>query len=211
MQHYQGYLFDMDGTLVNSEPLKGKALAMACADYHGEVDYHIYKEVMGESWEVVTVHFFKHAAITPPYEALNARFREYYQQLIENEVELTDGVVDFLHQCQRDGKVCAVVSSGALWMVERLLAKWQLQGFFKEVITKEDVSCHKPDPEAYLRALQRLNLRPEQAVIFEDSSAGIAAGISAGCDLVAVEHEFNVNNDLSAAKASIRSFQALLS
>lgn len=49
MKDYDVYLFDMDGTLVNSEPLKGKALALACAEYGVNVDYSIYNDVMGEN------------------------------------------------------------------------------------------------------------------------------------------------------------------
>ncbi|MEK6212566.1 MAG: HAD family phosphatase, partial [Vibrio fluvialis] len=57
----QAYLFDMDGTLVNSEPLKGQALALACQEYGQTVDHNIYKQVMGENWPMVTGHFFRHA------------------------------------------------------------------------------------------------------------------------------------------------------
>ncbi|MCR9698137.1 HAD family phosphatase, partial [Vibrio cholerae] len=45
LKDYEVYLFDMDGTLVNSEPLKGKALALACSDYGAHVDHNIYKDV----------------------------------------------------------------------------------------------------------------------------------------------------------------------
>lgn len=74
LKEYQVYLFDMDGTLVNSEPLKGKALALACGDYGSNVDFNLYKEVMGESWSVVTGHFFTHANISPNWRSSIAIF-----------------------------------------------------------------------------------------------------------------------------------------
>lgn len=78
---YEVYLFDMDGTLVKSEPLKGKALALACLDYGATVDHNIYKEVMGESWQVVTNCFFKHADIAPSLSEFNLAFRSHYEQM----------------------------------------------------------------------------------------------------------------------------------
>jgi len=58
MKNYSAYLFDMDGTLVNSEPLKALALSETCGFFGNKVDFNIYKDVMGESWSNVTNYFF---------------------------------------------------------------------------------------------------------------------------------------------------------
>ncbi|CAK4074440.1 Phosphorylated carbohydrates phosphatase [Vibrio sp. 16] len=210
MEQYQAFLFDMDGTLVNSEPLKGLALAKACADYGAEVDFNIYKQVMGESWPVVTGHFFQHAGISPDLAEFNTHFRAYYEALLASELELNHGALTYLQYLKKQGKTCAVVSSAATWMVDNILRALDLDELFDVVITQEHVSKHKPDPEAYLLALSQLDLPTEAAVIFEDSHAGVSAGVSAGCDVVAVHHSFNGNNDLSQSIKQISSFQELL-
>ncbi|MFA0482392.1 HAD family hydrolase, partial [Vibrio splendidus] len=176
LKNYEVYLFDMDGTLVNSEPLKGKALALACADYGSQVDYNIYKDVMGESWQVVTGHFFANAKIAPELAEFNRYFRAHYEKMLNDELALNAGAKKYIEQLKQAGKICGVVSSAAAWMVENILASLQLDTAFDLVITQEHVSKHKPDPEAYNLALANLGVSPEQTVVFEDSTAGISAG-----------------------------------
>ncbi|EPN8460623.1 HAD family hydrolase [Vibrio cidicii] len=210
LKEYQVYLFDMDGTLVNSEPLKGKALALACGDYGSNVDFNIYKDVMGESWSVVTGHFFKHANISPELAEFNRHFRTHYERLLAENLELNQGAKSYIEHLNASGKQCAVVSSAATWMVDNILSALELRDAFQVVITQEHVTKHKPDPEAFHLALSKLGVTPEQALIFEDSNAGVLAGQASGCDVVAVRHAFNGKNDLSGALACIDSFEEML-
>ncbi|KAB0303679.1 HAD family phosphatase [Vibrio fortis] len=209
LKDYKVYLFDMDGTLVNSEPLKGKALAMACADYGSIVDHNIYKDVMGESWQVVTGHFFHHAQISPELTEFNRYFRAHYEELLRVSLELNSGAKEYVEALKKSGKTCGVVSSAATWMVENILASLELENLFDLVITQEHVTKHKPDPEAYVLALEKLNASPDQTVVFEDSNAGVLAGKASGCDVIAIEHDFNGKNDLSGAIANIQSYDEL--
>ncbi|MGI9878223.1 HAD family hydrolase [Vibrio chagasii] len=206
---YEVYLFDLDGTLVNSEPLKGKALALACLDYGVKVDHNIYKEVMGESWQVVTNHFFKHADIAPSLSEFNLGFRSHYERMLSEQLELNDGAKAYLESLKLAGKKCGVVSSAATWMVENILTSLKLEDTFDLVITQEHVTKHKPDPEAYNLALSGLNASPEQTIVFEDSSAGIQAGKASGCDVVAIQHEFNGKNDLSNTIKIINTYEEM--
>ncbi|WP_456294880.1 HAD family phosphatase [Vibrio sp. AK197] len=209
LKEYEVYLFDMDGTLVNSEPLKGRALAMACLDYGVQVDHNIYKDVMGESWQVVTGHFFTHANISPDLTEFNGYFRSHYEKMLNNELELNVGAKAYIGQLKNAGKKCGVVSSAATWMVENILSSLQLENAFDLVITQGHVTKHKPDPEAYTLALTKLNVSPEQTIVFEDSTAGIRAGKSSGCDVIAVKHDFNGKNDLSDAIKAISTYEEM--
>jgi len=209
MQQYQAYLFDMDGTLVNSEPLKGTALMMACKEYGADVDAALYKAVMGNNWSVVTDYFFQQAQISPELTQFNQRFRYHYEGLLSEQLELLPGAVDYLLRLRASGKKCALVSSAAQWMVDNILSAFDLIGLFDVVITQQDVTRHKPHPEAYLKALSQLKVDAHNAVIFEDSNAGIEAGVTSGCDVVAIQHAFNHQNNLDKAIYSITSYHAL--
>ena len=210
LKDYQVYLFDMDGTLVNSEPLKGKALALACKDHDANIDFNIYKDVMGESWEVVTGYFFKTGGISPDSSEFNSSFKAHYEHLLLENLELNKGAKEYIEELKLIGKTCGLVSSAASWMVNNILEILNLDRTFDIVITQEDVTRHKPDPEAYNLALERLGMSPERVVIFEDSTAGISAGLASGCNVIAINHEFNSNNDLSGALRIIKSFEDLL-
>ena len=208
--NYSAYLFDMDGTLVNSEPLKGKALAQACEHYGTKVEDKIYQTVMGQNWPTVTQHFFNHAQIAPNLAEFNQIFKEHYQYLLTHQLKETKGSFVLLNHLKEEGKKIAVVSSAAGWMVKQILAQLELDDFFDIIISLEDVTQHKPHPEAYLLALEKLKIEANDTLVFEDSYAGITAGDQAGCDVIAVKHEFNMNNDLSLAKFCISDFSELL-
>ncbi len=209
LKEYKGYLFDLDGTLVSSEKLKGRAISEACSFFGGEVDVNIYKEVMGESWEVVTKHFFDSAKINPNMDEFDNVFGGIYTRLINDNLKLTPNVKDFLIMLSKKGRKIGLVSSSKTWMVKQILDQLQLSEYFDIVIAKEDVKNHKPHPEAYLLALNKLSLTSSEVLIFEDSNAGLMAAKSANCDAIAIEHEFNSNNDLSMSLKVIKDFSEI--
>jgi beta-phosphoglucomutase-like phosphatase (HAD superfamily) len=92
-------LFDLDGTIADTEILKAKALALALAvrKFGGSPSPDLYKRVMGQSWEVVTGAFFSDSKIAPAPDQFNPIFREFYSQLIETELTETKSIVPFLH------------------------------------------------------------------------------------------------------------------
>ncbi|CAG8998278.1 MAG: Phosphorylated carbohydrates phosphatase [Candidatus Celerinatantimonas neptuna] len=94
-------------------------------------------------------------------------------------------------------------------MVDNILTSLQLENAFDLVITQEHVTKHKPDPEAYTLALAKLAASPDQTIVFEDSTAGIRAGKSSGCDVIAVKHGFNGKNDLSGAVKAISTYDEM--
>ncbi len=206
MKNYSAYLFDMDGTLVDSEKLKGQALVKGCNYFGGVVHVDTYKAVMGESWEQVTNHFFTKAQISPDFDEFNSVFKLAYQELLFHELKPNPNVVEFLSVLKERGKKIGVVSSAFAWMVDQVLTQLDLKKFFDVVITQENVTRHKPDPEAYLLALQKLNLPCSEVLVFEDSEVGLIAAKNAGCDTVAFKHEFNANHDFSLAIRIITDF-----
>lgn len=210
MKSYSAYLFDMDGTLVDSEKLKGRALVEACSYFGGAVDVSVYKTVMGESWEQVCKSFFTEAQIEPDIEKFNSVFKQAYQELLFHELKVNPNVVELLSYLKERRKKIGLVSSAFGWMVEQVLTQLVLKMFFDVVITQENVTRHKPNPEAYLLALKKLELPGSEVLIFEDSESGVIAAKNAGCDTVALIHDFNSNHNFSLALRVITDFNQFL-
>jgi len=210
INNYEAYLFDLDGTLVPSEKLKGQALSKACEYFGRKVSIDFYKDVMGESWEIVRAYFFKKGNFSPNKEEFDNVFKKIYQELIQKELVFQNDVKIFLDKLIKENKKLALVSSASSWMVKQILQKFDLVNYFKTIVTKEDVKNHKPDPEAYTLAIKRLALLPGQVLIFEDSNAGITAAKNAGCDAIAINHEFNVKHDFSIADKVISNFNEII-
>jgi HAD superfamily hydrolase (TIGR01509 family) len=206
----KAYLFDLDGTLAANEVLKARALAQACASYGAEASHLIYADVMGEDWSTVTGHFFKRYGLGPPLDEFNDRFRCLYVDLIERELTPTEGAKQFVREARNRGTKIGVVSSAATWMVEKVLTKLDLREAFDLVVAQENVARHKPDPEAYLLAMSQLRVNAKDALVFEDSSAGLMAATAAGCRCIVVRHVFNAAHDFSGALREIQSFSDML-
>ena len=210
LEKYKAFLFDMDGTLVDSEPLKGEALSLTCAHFGGMASADVYKQIMGESIETVALHFFKAAAITPDLKEFLDIFKEIYRDLLSGKVNLIPGVSDFINHLSRKKVKIGLVSSAYHWMVMNVLEQIGFNNKFDIMITQEDVQKHKPDPQAYLLAVERLAVKARETLAFEDSSAGLSAANSAGCDTIAVMHDFNLTHDFSNSLLRIDSYQKLI-
>ena len=200
---YKAYLMDFDGTLAQSEELKANALAHACGEHSDYAEPRYYVEVMGQDWTSVTAHFFSKSSISPNSEAFNATFRERYVSLIEASLLPTPGACEFIENARSVGIKLAVVSSASSWMVDKVLQKLCMLDAFDLIITGQDVPRHKPYPDAYIMALDNLKLCHRDALVFEDSYAGLQAARAARCACIAIQHKYNTLHDLSAAIAVI--------
>ncbi|AYG78490.1 Phosphorylated carbohydrates phosphatase [Streptomyces hundungensis] len=80
----------------------------------------------------------------------------------------------------------ALVTSGGLAYATHHLARLDIEAHFATLVTADDVTCGTPDPEGYLLACRRLGVRPRDALVFEDSAAGIEAARSSGASCIAV-------------------------
>ena len=203
-------IFDMDGTLVNNEPLKGEALAETCRLHGGESQQEIYKEVMGCKYEVVRSYFREDADISLDDDTFDSTFKEVYLNLLNEEVKLTDGAREYLSILKNENLKLALVSSAQRWQVNSLLAKLSMDSDFDLIVSKEDVHDHKPSPEAYLLALDKLGLKATDVLVFEDSSSGLTAAREAGCQVIAIRHNFNQKHDFSSAVREVRSFKEIM-
>lgn len=98
----------------------------------------------------------------------------------------TAGLLDFLEALRREGIACAVGSSAEMRNIRFVFEKCGIESYFQTVVSSEQVTRCKPDPEIYLKAAEALRLRPEECVVFEDARAGIEAGDRAGMKVVAL-------------------------
>ena len=94
-------------------------------------------------------------------------------------------------------------------MVEQILSQFSLCEKFHIIITQEDVSKHKPHPQAYTLALDRFGVKAAETLVFEDSNAGLIAASRAGCDTIAILHDYNIEHDLSVSLMQIKNFSIL--
>ena len=168
----------MDGTLLNSMAVVERVWG-AWAERNGLDPVEFTKTVHGVR-AVDTIRNLELPNIDPEREAYDLALAEIAD--VEGIVEIP-GAVDFLNSLPPDR--WAIVTSAPLDLAVRRLAAAGIPTP-QLMITGEDVSIGKPDPQGYRMAAERLGVRAEDCLVFEDAPAGILAGLAAGADVVVV-------------------------
>ncbi|MEH2921023.1 sugar phosphatase [Samsonia erythrinae] len=178
----KGFLFDLDGTLVDSLPAVERAWVNWAKD-HAIAPQEVLDFIHGKQ------------AITSLRHFLRGQSEETIQRefiALENtEASDTRGVVAMpgakalLEKLEALGIPWAIVTSGTIPIASARHRHGELPAP-REFITAEQVANGKPHPDAYLLGAQRLGLRPEECVVVEDAPAGILSGLAAGCQVIAV-------------------------
>jgi sugar-phosphatase len=179
-------LFDLDGTLIDSEPRSRALWRRLFADHGIECGEDMLAGFSGRrSREVIEEHlarFGRHATADQVRQELTALNGEPDLP----PVRLVPGADRLLERLRRHGVALAVVTSGGRAYADDHLTRCGIAGHFTTVVSAEDVTHGKPDPEGYLLACRRLGVAPGEAVVFEDSAVGLQAGRRAGARCFAV-------------------------
>jgi HAD superfamily hydrolase (TIGR01509 family) len=199
-------LFDLDGVLVESEGLKARAHAAAIAELGDGVIAPplLYREVIGQSIEVVSSRFMAAAGIDVAVDRYVRVFANHYHSLLARHVTASAGAENLLAALDTGGWRLAVVTSSDRTVLEEILRRTRLPAFSVEVCS-EDIPNPKPSPECYRRALSLLAVSASRAVVIEDTQPGIEAALAADLRVVAVRHPWNASQDLSRADAHLDS------
>jgi HAD superfamily hydrolase (TIGR01509 family) len=200
-------IFDLDGVLVATEPLKASAHAAAVRQLGGEASPDWYGPVMGKAHEVVRRQFLDAGGIRPDPDEYSRIYRERYERLLETDLQPMPGVQALLEALTGKGLRRAVVTSSQRWMVDRVLSKLDLWSHLDLVITTDDVEHPKPAPDPYLLALEKLDLPARLAVVVEDSEVGVQSALTAGLRVIAIRHDLNRTHNLEGAEEVLNSLE----
>lgn len=177
--------FDMDGLLVDSEPLWFQAESVVMKRLHGTWAPSDQQVLVGGSMPT-TVAYLLSKGTRPAEPAVVARWlREAMLDLLRQApVPVLPGAIELVAEVQAAGLPFALVTSSEPEVVDAVLAKLDVE--FPVVVCAADVSHAKPDPEGYLLAAAKLGVEPRQAIALEDSINGVRAAEAAGYRTVAV-------------------------
>ncbi|HUO79429.1 MAG TPA: HAD family phosphatase [Steroidobacteraceae bacterium] len=174
-------LFDLDGTLVDTETHTDEAIGVVVARYGVHGFALPPAETRGRTWAHVAQAIRAQAPIDAPAAALAAELLEYWDAATAR-VRPIPGAPEALRAAAERGLKLAVVSSSPRAVIARLLGRLGVAGLVapEARIGGDDVRRGKPDPEGFLRAARALGVGPHEALVFEDSRAGLEAARAAG-------------------------------
>jgi HAD superfamily hydrolase (TIGR01509 family) len=185
MPALQAVMFDMDGLLVDTEPLWFDVECEVMARLGGDWSPADQGNLVGGSLEV-TLDYLLGKASTPVPRALLARWLVdgMISRLDRAPVRPRPGALELLDEVRASGVPYALVTSSERVIMEAVFRATGLR--FGVTVCAEDVTRIKPDPEPYLLACKLLAADPAASVVLEDSPNGVAAAESAGCRVIAV-------------------------
>jgi HAD superfamily hydrolase (TIGR01509 family) len=178
-------LFDMDGLLVDTEPLWFETEADVMARLGAPWTKQDQEQLLGGSMDNTVGYLLARATRpVPPADVARWMTEGMLRRAAEGRVVVRPGARELLNEVAATGIPYALVTGSQRPFTEAVLAS---TGFrFPVTVTGDDVARTKPDPEPYLLAAKLLDADPEQCVALEDSPNGVASATSAGCLVVAV-------------------------
>lgn len=173
-------LFDMDGVIVDSEPIYNQLFKYWLRDYDIEPDDDFYEKVMGGTWQVVFEEVNRRYDLkVDPSEQFSALNKKIIDRIVGEGIPLMEGAADAIEKLQGKYEL-ALVSSSAGEVVERMLKHHGVYDFFSHVTTFGDFIYPKPHPQPYAITMAAMGVAPEECIVIEDSLNGTKAGLAAG-------------------------------
>lgn len=171
-------LFDLDGVVLNTEHQYSEFWGEICREYLG--DWQICLKIKGNTLGFIMDNFF--GGIKDKHDEILAKLKSFEEEM---SLEYIPGAREFLEELKLKGiKTCIVTSSNAKKMEFVCKKHAEFNELFNFILTEEDFSKSKPDPEPYLLAAEKCGCKPENCLVFEDSFNGLKSGRSAGCKVI---------------------------
>jgi HAD superfamily hydrolase (TIGR01509 family) len=198
-QPIRAVVFDLDGLMFDTEALFYRVSSEMLRERGKEFTPEIMRRMIGRR-AVDAGHVLKTmTGLDEPVDVLLAEVRRRFYDEIDTAVHPTPGLFVLLDRLRRKPLPLAVATSSRRSYAERLLTRHGLRDQFAFVLSAEDVSKGKPDPEIYEKAIALFAVPAASVLVLEDSPAGIAAARGAGAFAVGVPHEHSPADALHAA------------
>jgi HAD superfamily hydrolase (TIGR01509 family) len=206
----EAVIFDMDGVLIDSEPIHTEATRAMLADLGIEYVSDPNENFVGcTDWDVFHALRARYG-LAGDEGQLSAAWVARSVKLLSRPLVPMRGVPDVLHVLRRSGIRLALASSSAPPIIAATLNGLGLSSVFEITVSGHDVERGKPAPDIFLEAARRLEVRPEALLIVEDSFNGLSAAVAAGIRCVAVPCPSTARQDLTGAAVRLADLTELL-
>ncbi|MGJ5641009.1 HAD family hydrolase [Formosa sp. S-31] len=204
-------LFDMDGVIVNTEPLHHKAYYSMFETIGIDVPLSHYQTYTGRSTINTCKGICEHFNLPNNPEELVALKRKAFkaQFLNDPELDLLPGVLDLIKDLYSNNITLVLASSASNVTINDVFTRFDLNQYFKGKISGADLAASKPHPEIFQRAAEIAETPTENCMVIEDSTSGIKAAHAAGIYCVAFKSPHSKNQDYTLANKVISDYSEI--
>ncbi|SMY33634.1 Phosphorylated carbohydrates phosphatase [Photobacterium malacitanum] len=177
---YSAAIFDMDGLLLDTEKVCMAAFQQTCIEMDIPFKRDIYLNIIGRNQAGIKPIIEQGYGDSLNYAAFHPRWMQHYHAVVEHQaIPVKKGVIALLTWLQAQNIAMVVATSTHNALAHKKLHLAGLSQYFSHITSGDEVVNGKPAPEIYLLAAQRLNLKPQQCLAFEDSNNGVKAAVAA--------------------------------
>jgi HAD superfamily hydrolase (TIGR01509 family) len=185
MPEAKAILVDLDGTLIDSTTAVAESYRQALSEAGVDISNEDFRRLSaGLHWSAFLPSMLASHGIQRDAASIAARKNEIYAQRL-HDVVLNEPVLQLLAVMRRVLRI-GLVTTASSAAVTALVAHFRLADYFDVIVTGNDVSHHKPHPEAYLLAASKLGVMPRECLVLEDSRVGVESARSAGMRVIQV-------------------------
>ena len=204
-------LFDMDGVIVDTEPLHQRAYMHMFDKVGIRVSKEQYNRFTGQSTLAICKQLCNHYKLRQHADELVKIKRDNFTKLFfeDNTLELINGVETLIKEYHQHGLALVLASSASMFTIKNITKRFNLDRFFLNKLSGADLRASKPHPEIFLKAAKAAQVLPSECLVIEDSTNGIMAANRAGIFCVAYKNENSVNQDYKLADKLISDYSEI--
>ncbi len=187
----KAFIFDLNGTMINDMDYHVKAWHRIFNDHGANISLERMKEeCYGKNFEVIE-RVMPGKFSEKEKEKMSYSKEEEYQREFRPFLRLLPGLDEFLVNAKQAGIPMAIGSAAITFNVDYVLDGLDIRNYFSAIVSADDVTKSKPDPETFLKCAMQLGLPPGDCIVFEDAPKGVEAALNAGmkCVVITLLHE----------------------
>jgi beta-phosphoglucomutase len=202
-------LFDMDGVIVDTEPLHHKAYKMMFDDVGISVTDTMYLSFTGQSTRSICEFLCTHFELSLEPIVLEKCKRAHFTKLFfeDPDLQLLDGVEDLIKNYHSNGLTLVVASSASMFTINNVMKRFNLDPYFKDKLSGADLKASKPHPEIFINAAKAAGVSSSECFVIEDSTNGIIAAKEANIFCIAYKSVHSKDQDYSRADLLVSDYK----
>lgn len=211
-ERYKAVIFDLDGVIINSEPIHMEVSNSICCQWGKPHTWEEYAQFIGKTdekiWSIIKQKYQLDLDVDQLVAVYSKKLTDYFLQA--EELPMVDGISELLKTLHDENIKCAIGSASSHTNIMHTLNKIQNKEYFIAIASGDDIKRGKPYPDIFLRAASLLKVLPEDCAVIEDSACGVQAAKRAGMFCVGFRNPTSGNQDLSRADKIIGNMNELI-
>ncbi|MDE6388834.1 MAG: HAD family phosphatase [Lachnospiraceae bacterium] len=191
----EAVIFDLDGSMVDSMWMWRTIDIEYLGRFGITLPENLQACIEGMSFSETAVYFKERFNLPDDLDTIKAEWNRMAWDKYAYEVPVKDGVIELLQYCKKNGIKAGIATSNSRELVENVVKMRQMEQYFGCIMTGCDVAKGKPAPDIYLAVAERLDVNPENCLVFEDIIPGILSGKAAGMKVCAVYDKYSEHQD----------------